>query len=102
MTDNYLALKEEASELAQQLFTNDIKKCASFTDRLLDTCAKAQDKDFLLIHLNKIGKGKQWLQKISQRVPRTNRGWIGNMPLNSVVIQECPVLPSAVKTLRSF
>ncbi len=50
MTGDYLALEEEAGHLARQLFGNDIKKCASFTDRLLDTCAKAQDKDFLFIH----------------------------------------------------
>jgi len=50
MTDNYLTLKEEANHLARQLFGNDTKKCASFTNRLLDICTNAQDKDFLLIH----------------------------------------------------
>jgi len=50
MTDDYLTLKEEADHLAQQLFGNDTKKCASFTNRLLDIYSNAQDKDFLLIH----------------------------------------------------
>ncbi len=50
MTDDYSALEEEARHLAQQLFGNDIKKCASFTNRLLDICTRAQGKDFLLIH----------------------------------------------------
>ncbi len=45
--DNIL---EEARHLAQQLFNNDIKKHAAFTDRLVDICTGAQDKDFLLIH----------------------------------------------------
>lgn len=49
MTD-YLALQEEANRLAQQLFGNETEKCASFTNRLLDICTRAQDKDFLLIH----------------------------------------------------
>ncbi len=45
-----MALAKEASHLAQQLFGNDRKKCASFTNRLLDICTRAQGKDFLLIH----------------------------------------------------
>ena len=36
--------------MAQQLFGNDAQKCVSFTDRVLDICTSAQDKDFLLIH----------------------------------------------------
>ena len=43
-------LKEEANQLARQLFGNDSKKCASFIDRLLDICTRAQGKEFLLIH----------------------------------------------------
>ena len=50
MTDDYLALEEKASHLAQQLFGSDAKKCASLTNRLLDICTGAEGKDFLLIH----------------------------------------------------
>ncbi len=50
MTYDYLALQEEASHRAQQLFGNDAKKCANFTNRLLDICTRVQGKDFLLIH----------------------------------------------------
>jgi len=50
MTVDYLSLEEEANHLAQQLFGNDIEKCASSTNRLLDICTRAQGKDFLLIH----------------------------------------------------
>ncbi len=50
MTDDYLALREEANLLAQQLFGSDTKKCACFTNRLLGICTTAQGKDFLLIH----------------------------------------------------
>ena len=49
MTD-YLALQEEAHHLAQQLFGNEVEKCASFANRLLDICTRAQGKDFLIIH----------------------------------------------------
>ena len=49
MTDD-VALQEEARHLAQQLFGNETKKHAGFTNRLLDICARAQGKDFLLIH----------------------------------------------------
>jgi len=49
MTD-YLALQEETYHLAQQLLGNETEKCASFTNRLLDICTRAQGKDFLLIH----------------------------------------------------
>jgi len=50
MTDNHSALTEEASHLAQQLFGQKTKKRARFTNRLLDSCTRAQGKDFLLIH----------------------------------------------------
>jgi len=50
MTDDYLALEEKASHLAQQLFGSDAKKCASLTNRLRDICTGAEGKDFLLIH----------------------------------------------------
>ena len=50
MTNEDTALQEEASHLARQLFGSNRKKCASFTNRLLDICTRAQGKDFLLIH----------------------------------------------------
>ncbi len=50
MTDNHLTLEKEAGQLAQQLFGDDIKKCARFTNRLLDICTKAQGKNLILIH----------------------------------------------------
>lgn len=77
MTDDYLTLEEEASHLAEQLFGNNIKKCASFTNRLLDICARVQDKDFLLIH-NPGGFGStsfehllQWERSIAEGVNTT-------------------------------
>jgi len=42
--------EEEISHLAQQFFGADVKKRASFTDRLWDTYTRAKGKDFLLIH----------------------------------------------------
>lgn len=48
--DGYLALEKEVSQLAQQLFSDDLKKRARFANRLLDICNGAQGKDFLLIH----------------------------------------------------
>ncbi len=65
MADDYLALKEEASHLAEQLFGNNIKKCASFTNKLLDICTRAQGKDFLLIH-NPGGWGSTPLEHLLQ------------------------------------
>ncbi len=50
MMDSYLALEKEVSQLAQQLFSDDLKKRARFANRLLDICNGAQGKDFLLIH----------------------------------------------------
>ncbi|MFC2035037.1 hypothetical protein ACFLUJ_02820 [Chloroflexota bacterium] len=50
MTDDYLSLEEKASHLAQQFFGNDVRKCAEFTNRLRDIYARAQGRDFLLIH----------------------------------------------------
>jgi len=50
MTEDHVVLEAEAKSLAQQLFNNDIKKCASFTNRLLSIYTRAQGKDFLLIH----------------------------------------------------
>ena len=77
MTYDYLALREEASHLAYQLYGNDAKKRASFTERLLDICARAQSKDFLLIH-NPGGWGNtplehclQWERSIVEGVSAT-------------------------------
>jgi hypothetical protein len=65
MVSNYQTLKEEANHLAEQLFGNDAKKRASFTSRLLAMCAKAQDKDFLVIH-NPGGWGTTHLENLLQ------------------------------------
>ncbi|MDO8688350.1 MAG: hypothetical protein Q7K41_07170 [Dehalococcoidales bacterium] len=50
MVDGYPVLKTEAEHLAEQLFGNDRRKCDSFTNRLLDICARVQDKDIFIIH----------------------------------------------------
>jgi len=47
---NQSVFEEEVSHLAQQLFGGDGKKRAGFINRLRDTCTRAKDKDFLLIH----------------------------------------------------
>ncbi|MFC2005362.1 hypothetical protein ACFLVG_00130 [Chloroflexota bacterium] len=65
MTGDYSTLEKEASHLAEQLFGDDIKKCASFTNRLVDICTKAQGKDFLLIH-NPGGWGNTQLERSLQ------------------------------------
>lgn len=97
MTGGHPALKEEAGHLAEQLFGSDIKQRASFTGRLLDMCATAQDKDFLLIHnpggwgTTHLGDLLQWERSIVEGVSttieklgytwslmqyfRTNSGW---------------------------
>jgi len=79
MTDDYLVLEEEASRLAPQLFGNDIKKCASFTNRLLDICTRAQGKDFLLIH---------------------NPGGFGGTPLENLLRWEKSVLDGVSTTIE--
>ncbi len=80
MTDDYSALTKEASRLAEQLFDNDVKKCASFSNRLLDICTRAQGKDFLIIH-NPGGWGTtplehllQWERSIVEGVSATIEG----------------------------
>ncbi len=86
MTDNYLALEEEARLLAQQLFGNDFKKYASFSNRLLDIGTRAQGKDFLLIH-NPGGFGStpleqclQWersiVEGVSTTIDRLGYSWL--------------------------
>lgn len=49
MTD-YLALREEAHQLAEQLLGNKTEKRAELANRLVDICTRAQDKDFLIVH----------------------------------------------------
>jgi hypothetical protein len=50
MIEDYLLWREEAYHLAQQLLGNAPQKCNTFTNRLIDICARAEGKDFLLIH----------------------------------------------------
>ena len=45
-----ISLKEEINQLARQLFGNEVKKRAGFTDWLWDTYTEAQGNEFLLIH----------------------------------------------------
>ncbi len=49
MTDINKNLREEAYSLAQQLFDNAEAAC-KFAEQLLDICARAKDKDFLIVH----------------------------------------------------
>jgi len=65
MTDVDLALREEARHLAQQLFGNEAEQGINFTNRLLDICARARGKDFLLIH-NPDGWGSTHLEQCLQ------------------------------------
>ncbi len=76
-----LNLQVEASQLAQQLFGNDIKKCASFTNRLLDICTRAQGKDFLLIH---------------------NPGGFGGTPLEHLLLWERSVVEGIIATIEQL
>jgi len=64
MTD-YLALREEAYQLAEQLLGKKTEKCAELAKRLVDICTQAQDKDFLLIH-NPGGRGSTYLEHCLQ------------------------------------
>lgn len=45
-----LALHDEASDVARQLFGSQPGEGARFTKRVMDICAQAQGKDFLVIH----------------------------------------------------
>jgi hypothetical protein len=65
MVTNSKLLNKEANSLAEQLFGEDFKKRTSFTNQLLDICAKASDKDFLLIH-NPGGWGSTRLEELLQ------------------------------------
>lgn len=86
LTDENVVLQEKASQLAHHLFGNDIKKCASFTNRLLDICTRVQGKDFLLIH-NPGGWGSTYLENclqwersivegISATIERLGHSWL--------------------------
>jgi len=89
MTSVDLILQEEAYHLAQQLFGNDSEQCANFTDRLLDIYARAQGKDFLLIHNpggwgdTRIERCLQWERSIVNGVSAT----IGQLDYNWLLIQ---------------
>jgi len=79
---NELTLQTEANQLAQQLFGNHRRKCSRFTNRLVDMCTKAQDKDFLLIH-NPGGWGStplehclEWERSVVEGVKSTIE-WLG-------------------------
>jgi len=50
VSDVDLTLREEACHLSQQLFGNNLDKGMKFTNKLVDICTRAQNKNFLLIH----------------------------------------------------
>jgi hypothetical protein len=56
-----LVLQEGACHLARQLFEDKAEMATRFTDRLLDICAQARGRDFLLIH-NPGGWGSRTLE----------------------------------------
>ncbi len=75
-----LTLRAEASKLARQLFGNSLEKCANFTGELLEVCARARDKDILLVH-NPGGFGStplehllKWEKSIVEGVSATIEG----------------------------
>ena len=65
MDTDYLAMQEEAHQLALQLFGDKTEKIDSFANRLLDIYTRAQGKDFLLIH-NPGGWGNKTLEHCLQ------------------------------------
>lgn len=65
ITDVDQTLQKEARHLAQKFFGNETEKCAIFTNRLLDICARAQGKDLLLIR-NPGGWGSKGLDHCFQ------------------------------------
>ncbi len=86
MTIDYSVLQEEAHRLACQLFEDKAEMVASFTNRLLDICNRAQGKEFLLIH-NPGGWGSntfehcmQWerniVNGISATIERLGHTWL--------------------------
>ena len=77
MASDYQTLSQEASNLAEQLFGNDIRRRTSFTERLMEICSLAQGKDFLLIHnpggwgMTKLEELLQWERSIVEGVSTT-------------------------------
>ncbi|MDZ4230789.1 MAG: hypothetical protein U1B77_03120 [Dehalococcoidales bacterium] len=65
MVETISALSTGISQLAEQLFGDDTKGSLRFTSQLLAMCAKAQDKDFLLVH-NPGGWGTTHLENLLQ------------------------------------
>ena len=65
MTVDSLALREEACLLGRQLFGDEENKVNDFTDRVLDICFRARDRDFLFIH-NAGGWGNRALEHCLQ------------------------------------
>jgi pimeloyl-ACP methyl ester carboxylesterase len=65
MTAGYAGLQDEAREVARRLFGNREERVAAFTGRVMDTCARARGKDFLLIH-NPGGWGNRTFEQCLQ------------------------------------
>ncbi len=65
MTDDYSVLIEEANQRAKELFGDDRKKCAAFSQQVQDIYLGAEGKDFLLIH-NPGGWGTTHLENLLQ------------------------------------
>jgi hypothetical protein len=89
MTADYSSLRDEAQAVALQLFGNREERVAAFTGRVMDTCARAQGKDFLLVH-NPGGWGNRvfeqcldWERSVVNGVSAT----IEKMGYNQLVIQ---------------
>lgn len=65
MTIDFDILNEEVISLAEQLFGDDSRKRTVFTNRLMDICSRASDKDVLVIH-NPGGWGSTRLENLLQ------------------------------------
>lgn len=74
-----VVLQGEARLLAQQLFGDDMKKCTGFANRLLDICARARGRDFLLIH---------------------NPGGWGDTPLDELIYWEKSLVEGVTATIE--
>jgi hypothetical protein len=85
MVTDFKILIEEATNLAEQLFGEDLKRRTGFTNQLLDICSKASGKDFLLIHnpggwgSTKLDELLQWERSVVEGVTATiiNQGFDG-------------------------
>jgi len=77
VVDDITTIKEEATNLAKQFYGNDSRRCASFTDRLMDIYTNAMDKDFLIIHnpggwgTTPLERSLQWERSIVEGVHAT-------------------------------